>query len=349
MQAVTTGGWVAAALLAISVYAADTIDWNISSRLVPPPAGASDALRGAIANTPQPDVAAGRSYPQNRAEWDALIAQRASARAVPLETVEKTFSVSIEADQIDAVAVYRIVPDKVSPAHLDHLFLYVHGGAYVFGGGIASVGEAAIIASSAGIPTLAIDYRMPPEHPFPAAIDDTVAVYKAILQDYAPSALAIGGTSAGGGLALAAAHKFKALGMPMLAAIYAGTPWADLTKTGDTLFTNEGLDRVLVTYDGSLGASARLYAHGHDMTDPLISPVYGDFRGFPPTILITGTRDMFLSDTARTHRKLRATGVPADLHVFEAMSHAGYAFELGSPESQQTYSELAKFLEMHLD
>ncbi len=86
-------------------------------------------------------------------------------------------------------------------------------------------------------------------------------------------------------MSLASVHRFRALGLETPGAIYAGTPWADLTKTGDSLFTNEGLDRVLVTYDGLLGAAARLYADGHDLKDPLISPVYGDFAGFPPTYL----------------------------------------------------------------
>ena len=205
-----------------------------------------------------------------------------------------------------------------------------------------------MIATSAGIPVLSIDYRMPPEHPFPAAVDDVVAVYRAVLKDHEASTLAIGGTSAGGGLALASVHQFKALGLPVPGVIYAGTPWADLTKTGDTLYTNEGIDRVLVTYDGSLGGAARLYADGHDLRDPLLSPVYGDFSGFPPTYLVTGTRDMFLSDTARTHRKLRAAGVEADLNVYEALSHAGYAFVTGSTEQLQVYGELAAFLTRHL-
>jgi acetyl esterase/lipase len=125
-------------------------------------------------------------------------------------------------------------------------------------------------------------------------------------------------------LALAAVHQFKALDLPLPGAIFAGTPWADLTKTGDTLFTNEGLDRVIVTYDGTPRAAARLYAGSHSMRDPLISPVYGSFERFPPTILISGTRDMLLSDTVRTHQKLLAAGTVAELHVFEAHSHAEY-------------------------
>ena len=189
---------------------------------------------------------------------------------------------------------------------------------------------------------------MPPAHPFPAAVDDAVAVYRHVLGNRPASSIAMGGTSAGGGLTLATVHKLIELGVDVPGAIYLGTPWADLTKTSDTLYTNESLDRVLLTYDGWIGGAARLYAGEYELTHPLISPVYGDFDGFPPTYLISGTRDMLLSDTARVHRKLREAGVVADLNVYEGMSHAGYMIVADSPESQQVYAELGDFLLEHL-
>jgi monoterpene epsilon-lactone hydrolase len=323
--------------------------WMIETRVLPLPRGASPELRKSIGSMPQPDVALAKTeLPGTEAQWRKLIAERAVARAVSLNVLEKQYDVSIKRDRINGVAVHHVMPNKLNPVHAKRLFIHLHGGAYVFNGGDVSAAEAGQIALSAGIPALSIDYRMPPDHPFPAAIVDVVTVYRYLLEQYPAGALAIGGTSAGGGLALAAIHRFKALELPVVGAIYAGTPWADLTKTGDTLFSNEGIDRVLVTYDGFLGAAARLYASGVDLKDPLISPVYGDFSGFPPTYLVTGTRDMLLSDTARTHRKLRASGVIADLNVYEGMSHAGYGVAPASPESKQVYSELATFLATHL-
>jgi epsilon-lactone hydrolase len=336
------------AMAAPSLRAADGEVWQLAPRPLPPPAAASDALRDSIAATPQPDVERAHQYPQSRAEWESAIAARAKARAVSFEALEQRFGVAIERGEISGVHVYRVVPAQAAPVHREHVFLYVHGGGYIYGGGDGSVGEAPYIAGKAGIDAIAIDYRMPPADPFPAAVDDVVAVYRDTLEHYAPGAIAIGGSSAGGGLTLAAVHRFKALGLPMPGAIYAGTPWADLTKTGDSLYVNEGVDRALVTYDGWLDAAARLYADGHDLKDPLLSPLYGDFTGFPPTYLVTGTRDLFLSNTVRTHRKLRQAGVVAELNVYEGMSHAGYAFNPDTPEARQVYSELAAFLEQHL-
>ena len=102
----------------------------------------------------------------------------------------------------------------------------------------------------------------------------------------------------------------------------AGTPWSDLTKTGDSYFTNEFVDNVLGSYDGDLEAAAKLYAGTHELKEPLLSPIYGDLSGFPPTVLLSGTRDLFLSNTVRVHQKLLQSGVHADLLVFEGQSHA---------------------------
>ena len=326
--------------------------WDITSRTVPAPAGASEQLRQSIASTPTPDPVAARKMftDEKTINWDEMIKARSSTRDASALKLATSLGVSIRKHEIEGITIYHVDPKKVDPQFSNSMFLYVHGGAYVFGGGDSSISEAAVIASTSKIRVISVDYRMPPKDPFPAAVDDVVVVYKHLLDEKkAAKSIAIGGTSAGGGLALAAIHKFNALGLELPGAIYAGTPWADLTKTGDTLYTNEGLDRVLVTYDGLLGAAARLYANGHDMQDPLISPVYGNFSGFPPTYLVTGTRDMFLSDTARTHRKLRAAGVVADLNVYEGLSHAGYAFNLTSPESIQVYSEMRDFLLAHLN
>jgi acetyl esterase/lipase len=209
--------------------------------------------------------------------------------------------------------------------------------------------EPVLIADRIGIPVLSVDYRMPPAHPFPAALEDAVAAWRGVLERHAPGSVVLGGTSAGGGLALALVHRLKALKLPLPGALYLGTPWSDLTKTGDSYWINEGADRLLVTYDGALAAAARLYAAGRDLRDPLISPVYGDFGGFPPAFLVTGSRDLFLSLTARVHRRLREAGVQADLNVYEGLSHGDHIGLMDTPESRQVYRELGAFISRHLE
>jgi monoterpene epsilon-lactone hydrolase len=315
---------------------------------LPAPAGASHAIQAAISHAEPVNVAVRKLLrPLNEDQWRTATKQRAEAQAVSLDELSEQLGVTIKRDTIAGVAVHRVTPNATA-ADNDTLFIYLHGGAYVFGGGDASVREAALISALSGLEAVSIDYRMPPDHPHPAAITDVADVYRVLLQSYAAEKMGMGGTSAGGGLTLAAVHYFKQQGLPVPGALYLGTPWADLTKTGDTLYTMEGIDRILVTYDGALEAAALLYAGDTPLTDPLISPVYGDFTGFPPTYLVSGTRDMLLSDSARVHRKLRQAGVIAELNVYEGLSHAEYAIVSDSPEFQQNYGELSTFLNTHL-
>ncbi len=329
-------------LLVANAFAAEG-DWTIGPRILPAPVAASEALRSTIASIPAPDVAMS-SQPLD----DATLTAMGAPMSLDLDALGKSAGVTITRDTIAGVKVYHVTPDRIAPEHKNHLFVHVHGGGYVLEGGDSSVTEAVVVAASSGIRALSIDYRMPPDAPFPAAVDDTIAVYREVLKTRQPGQIAIGGTSAGGGLSFAAIHQMKSLNLPVPGAIFAGTPWADLTKTSDTLYSLEGIDRILVSYDGLVESLALFYADGQDLKNPLISPLYGDFNGFPPTILVSGTRDMFLSDTVRAHRKLRDAGVTADLHVFEGLSHAGYLVTAGSPESISTFQEVSVFFKTHL-
>ena len=199
-----------------------------------------------------------------------------------------------------------------------------------------------------GFKVISVDYRMPPEAYFPAALDDGVTVYKNTLKTTPAKNIAVFGTSAGGALTLEMMLRAKALGLPMPAAIAPGTPMSDVTKVGDTFYTNELVDNVLVSRDGFCDAGAKVYAAGHDMKDPLLSPVYGDLSGFPPTILTSGTRDLLLSNTVRVHRKLRQAGVEATLQVFEGQSHAHYLRDDSAPETKETFAEISGFFARHM-
>ena len=189
---------------------------------------------------------------------------------------------------------------------------------------------------------------MAPKHPYPAALEDVTTVYQHLLQQWPAASLAVGGSSAGGNLTIALVQQLVSQGLAVPGAIYLGTPGAELSKVGDSFYTNHGVDRNLVAFDGLTEAAIQLYAGNLALDDPRISPVYGDFAGFPPAFLVTGTRDLMLSATARTHIKLRMAGAIADILVFEGVSHADYGTEAASPESILTYGELGTFLLKHL-
>jgi epsilon-lactone hydrolase len=159
--------------------------------------------------------------------------------------------------------------------------------------------------------------------------------------------MAVFGTSAGGGLTLSLMLKAKAAGLPLPAAIAPGSPWADITDDGDSLNANAFVDNVLVAKTGWAGAAAKLYAGSANLADPLLSPIFGDFSGFPPAIVTSGTRDLFLSDAVRTHRKLRQAGVEAMLQVFEAQSHAQFLSPF-VPETEEAFGEIARFFDRYL-
>ena len=153
--------------------------------------------------------------------------------------------------------------------------------------------------------------------------------------------IVVGGGSAGGNLAAALLVRAKDEGLPMPAALVLITPEVDLTESGDSFRTNLGVDNVL----GPLTELNLLYANGHDLAHPYLSPLFADVTGFPPTFVQAGTRDLFLSNAVRMHRKLRAAGVDAELHVFEAMPHGGFGGL--APEDFEVKAELRRFLDRH--
>ena len=198
-----------------------------------------------------------------------------------------------------------------------------------------------LAAVRAGLRTWSVDYRMPPEHPYPTPLDDCLAVYRALLEQMPASKIVVDGASAGGNLAAALLLRADE-GLPMPAALVLVSPEADLTESGDTFSTNRGVDYVIVQGVPDL---ISLYANGHDLEDPYLSPVFGEFAGFPPTLLQSGTRDILLSNTVRMHRRLRTAGVDAELHVWEAMPHGGF---FGAPEDDEIVTEIRRFVARHL-
>ncbi len=263
-------------------------------------------------------------------ETNQYIAQRFSGLEFPVE-VEDTEIAGVHTFILRA----RDVPPEATAIYLD-----IHGGGLTSGAGEACRLMSSAGAMATGMTHWAVDYRMPPLHPYPTPLDDCLAVYRRLLDERAPQDIFVGGGSAGGNLAAALMARAKDESLPMPAALVLLTPEVDLTESGDSFQTNAGIDNVL----GSLITANLLYANGHDLTHPYLSPLFADVAGFPPTFLQTGTRDLYLSNTVRMHRKLRAAGVEAELHVFEAMPHGGFA---GAPEDIEVRMELRRFLDKH--
>ncbi len=281
-------------------------------------------------------------------EWRRAADARAAETLRALPAMRERLHVAVKAGTMEGVKVYVVTPAAVPPEHRNKVLVHVHGGCYVLSPGESGTSEAIIMAGLGHFKVISVDYRMPPEAYFPAALDDAMTVYRAVLKGADPKNVAVFGTSAGGALVLEMMLRAKERGDPLPGAIAPGTPMSDVTKTGDTFYTNEMVDSVLVSRDGFCDAAAVVYAHGHDLKDPLLSPVYGDMRGFPPAILTTGTRDLLLSNTVRVHRKLREAGVEAELEVFEGQSHAQYQFDDRVPETKEAFGEITSFFDKHL-
>ena len=287
-------------------------------------------------------------HPKTGEEWKPVADAGAAALVKNVPGMLERLKVKVEKTTIDGVRAYIVTPETIAPENRNRQLIHMHGGCYVLNPGEAGLPEAIFMAGFGHIKVINVDYRMPPEASFPAALDDGITVWKAALKTVDAKNMAIFGTSAGGALTLEMVLKAKELGLPLPGAIAPGTPMSDVTKVGDTFRTNAMLDNVLVSPDGFCDDGAKVYANGHDLKDPLLSPVYGDMKGFPPTILTSGTRDLLLSNTVRVHRKLRQAGVEATLQVYEGMSHAHYIRDDTAPETKETFEEIAAFFDKHL-
>jgi acetyl esterase/lipase len=248
----------------------------------------------------------------------------------------------VKLETIADVPVYVAEPHEMPEGNRGKALVYFHGGGLVLLGGECVELFGRMEAINTRCRVYAIDYRNPPDHPYPAAIDDCIAVYRALLDHYSPRDLVISGASGGGNLAAAVPLKLRDLGIPLPAAIGLFTPEVDLTESGDTFQTNRDIDVVL---KGGLPALNALYANGADLAHPYLSPIFGDFtKGFAPTFIQTGTRDVFLSNSVRIHRSLRNAGIEAELHVGEAMPHGGFG---NAPEDRELRVEFLRFLARH--
>lgn len=228
-----------------------------------------------------------------------------------------------------------------------NVMLYVHGGALLVGDTFGYRGLTSNIARAAGVNMFSIDYRLAPEHTFPAAIDDVVAAYRGLIDSgYAAENIVVAGDSAGGGLVLSLLLDLKKSGAAMPAAVVALSPWADLTHSGPTIATKKEVDGSL-TLEG-LQSGADQYLNGHAADDPRVSAVFGDFTGFPPLLIEVGSDEILLSDATRVAEKAGAARVDVTLHVWPEMPHDWSLFSFMLSEGRDMIDEVGTWIKAQL-
>ncbi len=256
---------------------------------------------------------------------------------------KRLFPVNVEPLTVAGVQTDIITPLTMPDENKTRVLINLHGGGFNSDSG--SLIEGIPICSLAKIKVVSVYYRLAPENPFPAAVDDVVAVYKELLKTYKPRNIGIFGTSAGGILTAEVTVRLKQLGLPLPGALGLFTMLADFSHTSDSqqLFALNGLAGIIAPQDPNAGHDDE-YVGKTDRRDPVLSPLFADLHGFPPSLLVTGTRDALLSSTTIFHLALLRAGVDAQLLVFEAMPHAfWYHFQFS--ETTETLNVMAKFFD----
>jgi len=250
---------------------------------------------------------------------------------------------------IDSVEVTGRTLELVAAANAQstrQIVLYFHGGAYVAGAPSTHRNLAWHLSAASGHKVALLDYRLAPEHRFPAAIDDAVAAYQWLLaQGYSAPNIAFAGDSAGGNLTLTAILKLKALGLPLPYCAICLSPWADLTHSGKSIHENATRDAIVPL--NLLIAGANAYAPGQDLKNPLISPVFADLRGFPPIYLNAGAEEILVDDARRIADNATRVDVPAICHVWPKMQHAFTVATQFLPEARSAVEDIAGFMRLH--
>ena len=228
----------------------------------------------------------------------------------------------------------------------DEAVIYFHGGAYMAGSIVSNRPLAVDFAQATGRNVLSFEYRLAPEHPYPAALQDAMSAYRYVLDSgVEPNRIAFVGDSAGGGLELCTALLAKHQGMPLPAAIVALSPWTDLTLRGESYTAKQEDDPLLQR--SKLNRAVMYYAYGKNLKNPYISPLYGDFTGFPPTLIHVGTEEMLLSDARGLAAAMARDGAQATLEEWEGMWHVWHVFDV--PESRQAMERIADLILSHIE
>jgi epsilon-lactone hydrolase len=271
-------------------------------------------------------------------EQRRLLRELTSAQPLPPE-------VSVTAAELGGVPTAEVTVAGTEPRHV---VLYFHAGVYVLGDAFQSAGLAAQVAQRAGAKAISVDYRLAPEHPYPAALDDALAAYQALLEGgTAPSAIALAGESAGGGLAIATMVSARDHGLPLPAAAYLMSPYADLTLAGASMETKRDADPLLSPEN--LQARVGDYTSGQDPALGLISPIFADLAGLPPLIIQAGTHEVLLDDAVRLAGQAATADVAVTLDITPQVPHVFQAYYPILDEAAAALDRAGQLLTAHLD
>jgi acetyl esterase/lipase len=276
--------------------------------------------------------------------------------ATPLEAQRLEWEAAVEATNLQLNALITtadlggVYGEWISVGESDQtsVLLFLHGGGYNAGSCKTHRALAAHVARAAQARVLLIDYRLAPEHPCPAAIEDAIHAYRWLLQHgVTPQQIAIGGDSAGGGLALAALIAIRDSGTAMPAAAFLLSPWLDLALRGEAMHTRAQIDPL--TSRNDLHAAAMLYLGDLAPDDPRASPLYADLHQLPALLIHVGDHEVLRSDATRLADKAQAAGVPVQLEVWDDMWHVWHAWADELPEARAAIAQIGAFLRRHFD
>lgn len=283
--------------------------------------------------------------PLSQEDWDQRNAQANAVIGPMTKAAADSLKVTILEDEIGGVSVLRIRPPAYSPRK--RTLMYAHGGGYVLFSAKTSLTVPALMAVASGDEVISIDYTLAPRGNWKTATDQVIAAYKAVLAYRQPNEIGLFGDSAGGGLIAGSVLKMRDQKVPLPAAVYLLSPWADITKTGDTYATLESADPSLNAESLQWGADA--YAAPADQKHPYVSPVYADYsKAFPPTLIQGGTREIFVSHFVRQYQAIRGGGHIAVLDLYEGMPHVFQALAPTIPETQTSIRRASAFFDTYL-
>jgi len=272
------------------------------------------------------------TVPQMRESWDRLFSDVRDLAPVKKQNVSAG---GVDAEWLDGPG-----------ARADHVVLYLHGGGYVLGSVNSHRDMIARLSAASAARALALNYRLAPEHPFPAAVDDAVSAYRFVLaQGIAPGRIAIAGDSAGGGLAAATLLAIRDQKLPLPAAGVLLSPWVDMEGIGESM--NGGVSDDPMVAKHLIASMAPPYLNGADPRTPLAAPLYADLRGLPPLLIQVGRRETLLDDSTRFAQRARQAGVDLTLEVWPGMIHVWQIFASELSEGREAVARIGEYLRKH--